>query len=92
MLAFAIGLSAQVAQADKPSKAAGLKRVTQKLVKPPGLPEHDQVAKGGPKIVEVRLVVIEQKMVIDGRGTTVNALTFQGSVPAPLIVVHEVLR
>ncbi|MBW2281077.1 MAG: nitrite reductase, copper-containing [Deltaproteobacteria bacterium] len=89
MLAIAIGLSAQVAQADKPSKAKGLKRVTQKLVRPPGVPEHDQVAKGGPKIVEVRLVVQEQKMVIDERGTTVNALTFHGSVPAPLIVVHE---
>jgi nitrite reductase (NO-forming) len=89
MLAIAICLSAQVAQADKASKAAGLERVTQKLVKPPGLPEHDQVAKGGPKIVAVRLVVVEQKMVIDGQGTTINALTFQGSVPAPLIVVHE---
>jgi nitrite reductase (NO-forming) len=89
MLAIAIGLSAQVARADKPSKAGGLKRVTQELVQPPGVPEHDQVAKGGPKIVEVRLVVLEQRMVIDELGTTVNALTFQGSVPAPLIVVHE---
>jgi nitrite reductase (NO-forming) len=88
ILAISIGLSAQVAQADKASKAAGLKRVRQELVKPPGVPKHDLVAKGGPKIVEVRLVVLEQKMVIDGQGTTVNALTFQGSVPAPLIVVH----
>lgn len=64
-LGIAIGLSACVAQADKPSKAAGLKRVTQKLVRPPGVPVHDQVAKGDPKIVEVRLVVLEQKMVID---------------------------
>ncbi len=89
VLAITICLGAQAAQADKPSKANGLERVTQKLVKPPGVPKHDQVARGGPKVVEVRLVVLEQKMVIDEAGTTVNALTFQGSVPAPLIVVHE---
>ena len=82
-------LGAPSAQADKPSKAEGLKRVRQELVKPPFLPQHSQKAKGGPEIVEVRLVVEERKMVIDNLGTEVNALTFQGSVPAPIIVVHE---
>jgi nitrite reductase (NO-forming) len=77
------------AQADEPSKAVGLKRVKQVLVKPPFLPEHSQTAEGGPKIVEVRLVVEERKMVIDNLGTTVNALTYMGSVPAPIIVVHQ---
>jgi nitrite reductase (NO-forming) len=59
------------------------------LIKPPLLPKHSQTAEGGPKIVEVRLVVEERKMVIDGLGTTVNALTYMGSVPAPIIVVHQ---
>jgi nitrite reductase (NO-forming) len=77
------------ALADKPSKAKGLTRVKQELVKPPLLPKHSLVASGAPKIVEVRLVVEERKMVIDNVGTTINALTFQGSVPAPIIVVHE---
>jgi len=76
------------AHADKPSKAQGLKRVKQELVKPPLLPKHSIIAKGDPKIVEVRLVVEERKLVIDNAGTEVNALTFQGSVPAPIIVVH----
>ncbi len=82
-------LMAFPALADKPSKAQGLERVKQELVKPPFLPKHTIVAEGGPKIVEVRLVVEERKLVIDNLGTEVNALTFQGSVPAPIIVVHE---
>jgi nitrite reductase (NO-forming) len=84
-----IALSAAPAQADKPSKAGGLKRVKQEMVKPPLLPKHTQKAKGGPKIVEVELVVREREMTIDPLGTTIQALTFMGSVPAPIIVVHE---
>ncbi len=89
VFAGAIAMGALSAQADKPSKAEGLKRVAQAMVKPPSLPKHDQVAKGGLKIVEVELVVREREMVIDPLGTTVQALTFMGSVPGPIIVVHE---
>jgi nitrite reductase (NO-forming) len=89
VIAFAFALSAIPAHADKPSKAGGLKRVKQEMVKPPLLPKHSQIAKGGPKIVEVELVVREREMVIDQLGTTIQALTFMGSVPAPIIVVHE---
>ena len=38
-----------------------LSRVSQEMVAPPFLPQHDQVAQGGPKIVEVRLVIDEKK-------------------------------
>ncbi len=89
VLVSMIALSAAPAQADKPSKAGGLKRVKQEMVKPPLLPKHTQKAKGGPKIVEVELVVREREMTIDPLGTTIQALTFMGSVPAPIIVVHE---
>ncbi len=89
ILAIALGIGAGSAQADVPSQAGGLKRVKQVLVKPPLLPKHSQVAEGGPKIVEVRLVTQERDLVIDPQGTTINALTFMGSVPAPIIVVHE---
>jgi nitrite reductase (NO-forming) len=88
-LLLALALSASTANADKPSHAAGLERVKQVLVKPPLLPEHTQVAAGGPRIVEVELVVREREMVIDALGTTVQALTFMGSVPGPIIVVHQ---
>ena len=66
-----------------------LPRVTLELVAPPSVPRHEQVATGGPRIVEVRFVVEEKEMVIDEDGTVVHAMTFNGSVPGPLIVVHE---
>jgi nitrite reductase (NO-forming) len=68
---------------------ASLPRVRQKMVAPPFLPEHDQVATGGPKVVEVHFVVEEKIMYIDDDDTEVWALTFNGWVPGPMIVVHE---
>ena len=65
-----------------------LERVKQELVAPPLLPKHEQVASGGPKLVEVTLSVLERKMEI-APGDSIWALTFNGSVPAPIIVVHQ---
>jgi nitrite reductase (NO-forming) len=70
------------------SNIKGMERVTQKLVAPPFLPEHNQVAKGGPKIVEVLLTVVEKEIEIS-KGVFAQAMTFDGSNPGPLIVVHE---
>lgn len=89
LLMGSIALSSMSAMADIASKAKRLKRVTQSLVMPPMLPKHSQVAKGAPKIVVVRLVIEEKKMVIDAQGTTINAMTFNGSVPGPIIVAHQ---
>lgn len=50
---------------------------------------HDQVAKGGPKIVEFTMTIEEKPVVIDADGTTLNAMTYNGSVPGPLMVVHQ---
>jgi nitrite reductase (NO-forming) len=88
-MAVLISIGAFAAQADKPSKAKGLERVQQVMVAPPMVPKHDQQAKGKPVVVQVRLETIEREFVIDPQGTTVQALTFNGSVPGPLIVVHE---
>lgn len=65
-----------------------LERVKQELVAPPFLPKHDQAAKGGPKVVEVTLTVMEKKMEV-APGDSIWALTFNGSVPGPIIVVHQ---
>ena len=65
-----------------------MKRVKQVLVAPPGLPVHTQKAKGAPKIIEVRMVIEEKKIVIDGQGTEVWAFTYNGTVPGPMIVAH----
>ena len=68
--------------------AGGLPRVTQELVAPPFLPKHNQVAVGGPKVVQVRLEIVEKEIQI-APDAYVQALTFNGSVPSPLIVVHQ---
>ncbi len=68
---------------------AALPRVRQVLVAPPMLPEHSQVAEGGPKIIEVEMTIIEKQVVIDDDGTTIWAFAFNGSVPGPMIVCHQ---
>lgn len=68
---------------------AGMKRVRLDLVKPPFAPEHSQVAEGGPKIVEIELVVEEMEWQVDGKGTMIRALTYNGSIPGPLLIVHQ---
>lgn len=65
-----------------------LERVKQELVAPPLLPKHTQEAEGGSKIVEVTLSAIEKKMEV-APGDSIWALTFNGSVPGPIIVVHQ---
>ena len=65
-----------------------LQRVKQKLVIPPFVPEHEQVATGSPKIVEIEFI-IEEKEIEVAPNVFIQAMTFNGSVPGPLIVVHE---
>lgn len=73
-----------------PADVSGLKRVRQALVTPPFAPTHDQVASGPPKIIEIEMETAERLMTVDGEtGATIWALTFNGSVPGPLIVVHQ---
>jgi len=78
-----IGVSAETMSVDK------LERVVQKLVTPPFLPKHEQVATGEPKVVQVRMVIEEKLIEVDSTGTKIWAMTFNGSVPGPLIVVHQ---
>lgn len=68
---------------------ATLPRIKVDLVKPPFVHEHEQVAIGGPKVVQFELTIQEKALVIDDYGTTVQAMTFNGSVPGPLMVVHQ---
>lgn len=73
----------------EPDDIDKLPRQKLELVKPPFFPPHTQKASGGPKIVEVELTVTEKKWVIDNKGTEIVALTYEGSIPGPLIVVHQ---
>lgn len=83
-----LGLFA-TANAESSSSAAGLECVVQKLVAPPFLPVHEQVATGKPKVVQVRMVIEEKLIDIDQSGAKIWAMTFNGSVPGPIIVVHQ---
>ncbi len=66
----------------------GLERVTQKLVAPPFMPEHDQAYDGPPRVVEVRMTIEEKEIEVEP-DAFVWAFTFHGSVPGPIVVVNE---
>ena len=59
------------------------------LVAPPLVHPHEQATNQGPKIMEFSLTVEEKQIVIDDEGTTIQAMTFNGSIPGPMMVVHE---
>ena len=83
--ALAVGPLAAPASAG----ALDLPRHKVELVAPPFVHAHEQATKEGPRIMEFRLWVEEKKIVIDDEGTTLQAMTFNGSIPGPLLVVHE---
>ncbi|RED37946.1 dissimilatory nitrite reductase (NO-forming) copper type apoprotein [Rhodopseudomonas thermotolerans] len=66
-----------------------LPRQKVELVAPPFVHAHQQATKDGPKIVEFKMVVQEKEVVIDEDGTKFQAMTFNGSMPGPLMVVHQ---
>jgi len=74
----------------KPADLSGYTRVKQELVAPPFAPAHEQVSTGGPKIIEITMETTERLMVVDeDTGASIWALTYNGSVPGPLIICHE---
>ena len=79
----------KAAVAVSPVDISSLPRVKVELVRPPFVHAHTQKAEGGPKIVEFTMTIEEKKMIIDDKGTEVHAMTFNGSVPGPLMVVHQ---
>ncbi len=89
-LAFAAPAMAQTAKAKLDKVAIDkLPREKVELVAPPFVHAHEQATKQGPKIKEFRMVIEEKQVVIDDEGTTFQAMTFDGSMPGPMMVVHE---
>ena len=72
-----------------PSDVATLPREKVELVTPPFVHKHEQATAAGPKIIEFSMVIEEKSIVLDADGTTYPAMTFNGSVPGPLMVVHQ---
>ena len=93
---FGVVMASAPAQAEDAGVTTGpapdlkdLPRVKVDLVAPPFVHPHDQVAVGGPKVVQFEMTIEEKLLTIDEYGTTIPAMTFNGSVPGPLMVVHE---
>ena len=89
MITRRIGLLAAAAMTlalATPAFAQDLKLPREKvtLATPPSVHAHEQATKQGPKIMEFRLVVEEKEIVIDKAGTKFQAMTFNGSMPAPV--------
>ncbi|WP_240201754.1 copper-containing nitrite reductase [Pseudomonas sp. PDNC002] len=68
---------------------SALERVQVELLAPPQVHAHEARATGKPKVVEFRMVIEEKTLILDDQGTEVHAMTFNGSVPGPLMVVHQ---
>jgi len=66
-----------------------LPRERVKLVAPPFVHPHEQATKAGPKIVQFRLTVQEKEVVIDDAGTKMWAMTYNGSMPGPMMVLQK---
>ena len=62
--------------------------VVQELVDPPFLPEHEQVASGPPRIVSIRMEIVEREVEI-APGVFVWQMAFNNSVPGPVPVVFQ---
>jgi nitrite reductase (NO-forming) len=67
---------------------AEAERVQQILVDPPFLPDHEQVATTPPRVVEIRLEIVEREVEI-APGAFVWQMAFNNSVPGPVPVVHQ---
>ena len=68
---------------------AGLERVKVDLVDPPFVHPHEQATSAAPKVVQFQMAIHEKEIVVDADGTKMWAMAYNGSVPGPLMVVHE---
>jgi nitrite reductase (NO-forming) len=69
--------------------APNLPREKVALVAPPFVHPHEQATQKPPKIMAFELYVQEKQIVLDGDGTTYPGMTFNGTIPGPMMVVHE---
>lgn len=88
-MALANPANASTVVAASPGPALKLPRQKVQLVTPPFAHAHEQVSRHGPRIMEFTIVIEEKQIVIDDQGTKFQAMTFNGSMPGPLMIVHE---
>jgi len=71
-----------------PVDLSSLPRRKVELVTPPFVHAHEQVASTGPEIVEFEMTIVQKEIQV-AEDAWMQALTFNGSIPGPLMVVHE---
>lgn len=71
-----------------PVDLSSLPRRKVELVAPPFVHAHEQVATTGPEIVEFEMTLIQKEMQV-ADDAWIQALTYNGSIPGPMMVVHE---
>ena len=71
------------------AETADLEHVKIDLVAPPFVHAHEQATKAAPKVIEFQMVIKEKQVVVDNDGTTMQAMTYNGSMPGPMMVVHQ---
>lgn len=71
-----------------PIDLSSLARIKRRLVAPPFVHEHEQVATTGPRIVEFEMDIVEKEVEVDA-GAYLQGMTFNGSIPGPMMVVHQ---
>ncbi len=72
----------------EPVDLSSLKRIKHKLVRPPMVHAHEQTAPAEPRVVEFEMQIVEKEVEVDD-GAHLQAMTFNGSIPGPMMVVHE---
>jgi len=65
-----------------------LERIKVELVPPPFVHAHEQIVTGPPRIIEFTMEIEEKKHQV-ADDAEIWAMTFNGSVPGPMMVVHE---
>lgn len=74
--------------ADQAPNLSKLPVVKVDLKAPPYVHDFDQVAKGGPKVVKFTIPIVEKEIEVE-KGVKMHAMTFGGTIPGPMMVVHE---
>lgn len=71
-----------------PVDLSTLPRIERTLVAPPFVHDHEQVAPGGPRVVAFTMDIQEKEIQV-ADDAWLQAMTFNGSVPGPMMIVHE---
>lgn len=74
--------------AAEPVDLSALERIRHELVAPPFVHAHEQVASTGPRIVEFAMTIREKEIQV-APDAWLQGMTFNGSIPGPMMVVHE---